>query len=256
METAKHVSAAIGHLSPHQVTPLMLAALLAEWRKKYSASYAYALRYALVNLLAHLVAAGTPPMKLPKVPTPPQRAVVATHEELARLLKNPTPALRLFMLLYLQAGLRFSEAMAVTPRSWDPEQHTTSVRVKGGKTRKAQVTEDIEALFRICGPDLDPDASYIDLLAGHHISESALRMQWIRHRKACGISEKVNAHDLRRSSASILYGATKDLRIVQQLLGHQRLTSTLKYIAPMDPNEARKYTELLRFDHFKSDTKQ
>ena len=66
----------------------------------------------------------------------------------------------------------------------------------------------------------------------------------------------MNAHDLRRSAATILYMATKDLRVPQQLLGHKNLASTLAYLAPMAPDEARRYQELLRFDHFHTEVKQ
>jgi len=70
------------------------------------------------------------------------------------------------------------------------------------------------------------------------------------------VNDELTAHDLRRTAATILYGATKDLRVPQQLLGHKNLSSTLEYLAPLAPDEARRYAELLRFDKFKSEVKQ
>jgi len=249
-EVAKDVIAAFGHLRPHQVNPLMVGALVSEWRKKYSANYTYNRRQSLQELLGYLTHFGAQPMKPPRVPYPAQRAVVMRGDELARLLANPPAYVRLFILLYLQCGLRRTEALAVTPRTWDRENHTVSVKVKGGHTRTLEITADVENMFLAAGNDPDADTSFIHILRGRRISDSALRQAWRRHRRACGIPDTVTAHDLRRSAATILYAATKDLRVPQQLLGHKSLASTLKYLAPLAPDEARRYSELLRFDQF------
>lgn len=249
-EVAKDVIAAFGHLAPHQVNPLMVGALVAEWRKKFSANYTYNRRQSLQEFLGYLTHFGAQPMKPPRVPYPANRAIVMRGDELARLLTNPPAYVRLYILLYLQCGLRRAEALAVTPRTWDRENHTVSVKVKGGHTRTLEVTADVENMFAAAGNDPDPDTSFIHILRGRRISDSALRQAWRRHRRACGIPDTVTAHDLRRSAATILYAATKDLRVPQQLLGHKSLASTLKYLAPLAPDEARRYSELLRFDQF------
>ena len=160
------------------------------------------------------------------------------------------------MLLYFQCGLRASEALAITPRNWNRETHTVTIRVKGGRLRTAELTPDTEALLNACGENSDPDQSAVATLHGGPITKNGVNAAWKRHREKCGINPKLTAHDLRRTAATILYTATHDLRVAQQLLGHKNLSSTLHYIAPMAPNEARKYSELLRFEHFKSEVKQ
>jgi integrase len=233
----------------------MIGALIATWRKRHKASTAYNYRSKLKALLTAMVPFGLAPMRVPKVPLPQIRATIASGDELYRLLKEPPAFLRLFMLLYLQCGLRRSEALAVTPRTWDREHHTVTIRVKGGRMRTAQITDDVEHLLVSAG-DPEPDTSYIDALRGRHISDSGIRTAWRTHRRKCGVNPDLTAHDLRRTAATILYHATKDLRVPQQLLGHKNLASTLSYLAPMAPDEARKYQELLRFEHFKSEVKQ
>ena len=171
-------------------------------------------------------------------------------------MTNPQPFLRLYMLLYFQCGLRASEALATTPRNWNPEQHTVTIPVKGKKMRTAEVTPEVETLFLAAHAQATDDRSFIELLRGRPVTQNSLRQQWQRHRTNCGISPKVTAHDLRRTAATILYAATKDLRVPQQLLGHQNLASTLRYIAPLAPDEARRYAELLRFDKFHTEVKQ
>lgn len=233
----------------------MVGALVAAWRKRYSPRTAYSYRGKLAQLLRTLEQFGGPHIVPPRVPPPPARATVASGDELCSLLKEPPPWMRLFILLYLQCGLRRSEALAVTPRSWNPDTHTVTIRVKGGRMRTAEVTPDAEILFTAAGAP-DPDTPYIYALRGKPISHSGLRNAWIAHKKRCGVNPQVTAHDLRRTAATILYTATKDLRVPQQLLGHKNLASTLSYLAPMAPDEARRYSELLRFDHFKSEVKQ
>jgi len=230
----------------------MVGALVATWRKRYAPRTAYSYRGRLAKLLRTLEAFGGHHINPPKVPFPPARATVARGEELHALLTTASPWLRLFILLYLQCGLRRSEALAVTPRTWDPDQHTVTIKVKGGRTRTAQLTPDVETLLQMAAPTTtDPDQPYIYALRGRPISKSGLGQAWTALKKRCEVNPLVTAHDLRRTAATILYTATKDLRVPQQLLGHQRLSSTLTYLAPMHPDEARKYSELLRFDHFK-----
>jgi integrase/recombinase XerC len=171
-------------------------------------------------------------------------------------MANPQPFLRLYMLLYFQCGLRSSEALAVSPRTWNPETHAVTIPVKGKKMRTAEVTPEVETLFLAAHAEPTDHRSYIELLRGRQVTAHSIRQQWQAHRDKCGISNAVTAHDLRRTAATILYAATKDLRVPQQLLGHQNLASTLRYIAPMAPDEARRYAELLRFDKFHTEVKQ
>jgi integrase len=230
---------------------------MAAWKKRLRKTTLVLYRYHLQQLLDVLATFGAPGIKAPKVKYGPQRGVTATPEELARLFASPPPFMRLYLLLYLQAGLRHHEMIRVTPRSWNPEKHALTIEVKGGRQRTAEITEDIERLFEAAKPfEGREDESFVSLLHGTKITDGSLRNAWQRYRNQCGVSVLVTAHDLRRTAASILYAATKDLRVPQQLLGHQTLTSTLRYIAPLAPNEARRYAELLRFDHFHSEVKQ
>ena len=229
---------------------------MGRWKEKLSRYTATSYRARLRKLLETLETFGAPHITPPRVPSPHQRATVATGDELARLMENPQPFLRLYMLLYFQCGLRSAEALAVTPRTWNRENHTVTIRVKGGSSRAAEVTPEVETLFLAAHGEESDDRSFIELLRGRTVTATSIRKAWEKHRTKCAISEKVTAHDLRRTAATILYHATKDLRVPQQLLGHKNLASTLRYIAPMAPDEARRYAELLRFDHFKSDVKQ
>jgi integrase len=131
------------------------------------------------------------------------------------------------------------------------------VQVKGGSVRAAEATPEIERLFEAARPwEGREDASFLSLLCGKPVTKQGIKSMWARHRRACGINPALHAHDLRRTAASILYAATRDLRVPQQLLGHKSLVSTLSYLAPLAPGEARRYAELLRFEKFHTEVKQ
>lgn len=230
-------------------------ALLARWRKDKRPSTAKNYRHELVIILRAVAEHGGPRIELPPLPKPPQRGVTASPDELAKLLKDPPAWLRLFILLYFQCGLRRAEALHVTPRNWNREQSTVTVPVKGGRTRTVTISPDVEALLISAG-DPDPDQPFLWTLRGKRLTFGGLTRAWEKHKKKCGVNPALNAHDLRRTAATILYTATKDLRTAQELLGHKNLASTLAYLAPLHPDEARKYAELLRFQHFKSEVKQ
>jgi integrase len=228
---ARDAIAAFGHLAPDQLNPFIIGALVSNWKKRHKRSTVHSYRASLQNLMAALCSFGAPPIRVPRVPQGPPRGTIATGDELARLLANPQPWMRLFILLYLQCGLRKSEALAVTPRSWDRENHCVRIPVKGGAIRTAEVTADVEILFLAAG-DPDPDTSYITALRGHAFTNSSIHSAWQDHRKKCGVNPALNAHDLRRTAATILYTLTKDLRIPQQLLGHQSLATTCSASPP------------------------
>lgn len=62
------------------------------------------------------------------------------------------------------------------------------------------------------------------------MSVEALRNVLLTTRKQIGITHKLTAHDLRRTTAVAVYEQTKDLRVAQAVLGHADLTSTLWYL--------------------------
>jgi integrase len=254
LAAARSLCEVAGHLHPAQLTNFLLASLVDRWKKIHRPNTARTYRAELKQILHALEPFGAPSITLPKTPWR-QRTVTATGDELHRILRDPPAWMRLYLLLYFQCGLRHAETLRVTPRAWNPAQHTITVTIKGGRQRTVALTPDVEALLTAAG-EPDPDTSFIAALRGHHMSDSGLRNAWTRHRARCGINPQVTAHDLRRTAATIVYTATKDLRTAQELLGHTNLSSTLSYLAPLHPDDARKYAELLRFEHFKSEVKQ
>ena len=64
---------------------------------------------------------------------------------------------------------------------------------------------------------------------GYRLSRSIVHTHLKRHAKRIGLPTNVHAHMLRHSFASHLLQSSGDLRAVQELLGHQSITSTQVY---------------------------
>lgn len=238
-------SAAVGDLQPRQLTGELVLGLWTNWKARYAHNTLYTFTGVLRRLLVHLREHGAPKLQPPHVSGPRARPNIATPDQLAQLVRAAPPWLRLFILLCWQTALRFSEAWSVTPRSYDQKTQTVSIATKGGKHRVIPIPPDVETLIR---PTLDgdPDKSCIALLKGGACSPATIRSAWCRLTKELGITD-VNPHDLRRTTLTALYRESKDLRAVQQFAGHDNLTSTLRYLAPLKEEQLREYYKLLRF---------
>jgi integrase len=59
---------------------------------------------------------------------------------------------------------------------------------------------------------------------------NSLRKLLAALRRSLGIKRQITAHDLRRTTATRVYSATRDIRLVQAMLGHGNLGSTVWYL--------------------------
>jgi len=142
------------------------------------------------------------------------------------------------------AGLRISELAAATLGSVDLRRGEVRVLGKGRKERMALLG----------GPARDALRTYLDagrpaLLGRRRVGEGAgavesafflnahgrplgvrgLRYRLDLHRRRAGLAEDVTPHTLRHSFATHLLDGGADLRVVQELLGHESLATTQVY---------------------------
>jgi len=235
----RDVAAKLGHLPPHHVTELAAIGLLNQWRDRYAPGTLYGLRRNLKRFLEALQAAGAPHIALPKVRPGKPRRVVATSDETRRLLAAAEPHLRLVILLWLTRGLRFHEGVTIAPKNWNRERHEITFTKKGGDLHTLPTSPEIEELFRIA-PDEGPQVPYATALQGaRRTNEAAIRRQFFALRKKVGMNPAVTPHDLRRTLAVATYEHTHDIRAVQQILGHESLATTARYLAHVDQEKLR-----------------
>lgn len=227
---ARDLSEVAGHLQPRQLTPFLTAALLSGWKQRLAPATAFTRRNVLKRLLRMLDDYGAPKLapQLPRLRKPEPRGVTAAPEQITRILAAAPPFLRLFVLLCWQTALRHREAMSAAPSNYDAERHLLTVPVKGAKHRTIPTTPEIETLF--AAAVIDPgeqQTPYVWLLRRKkakngtwHGSDKGISDAWNRLTAKLGI-RGLHPHDLRRTTATNLYRLSKDLRAVQQYLGHR-----------------------------------
>lgn len=141
--------------------------------------------------------------------------------------------LALAELLY-GSGLRISEALALQAGAVTPESGSVRVMGKGGKERMAPLSDTcMEALARWMEQrSLLAAPKEKSLFVGRRGKALDRRVAARRIAALCrlaGLPEAVSPHALRHSFATHLLESGADLRSVQELLGHSRLSTTQRY---------------------------
>lgn len=148
------------------------------------------------------------------------------HEEPWVMARNQA----LFSLLY-GCGLRISEGLSLTP-SHLPLGQTLKIKGKGDKERMVPVLplvrEAIQKYVEMCPYSFPLDCIFLGVRGGKLSPQSAAReMQKIREDLV--LPKTASPHSLRHSFASHLLQGGANLRTIQELLGHQSLSSTQIY---------------------------
>ena len=129
-------------------------------------------------------------------------------------------------------GLRISEALALAGCD-APLPEMLRVRGKGGKERLVPVLPaaraGVEAYRRLCPWDLAPGGPLFRGIRGGRLSAAAVQAAIRAARMQLGLPETATPHALRHSFATHLLNRGGDLRSIQELLGHARLTTTEAY---------------------------
>lgn len=169
---------------------------------------------------------------------------ILTPEE-ARLLIEATPVGKprdirdraLIEVLYA-TGIRRAELIALTVYDLDPAEATLKIeRGKGDFTRIVPLTSSAMAVLRLYLDESRPvyarHAAQVHLFVssrsgGPLDADDIVRIVQKAARRA-GISKHITPHTLRHSLATHLLAGQADIRQIQKLLGHRRLSSTEIY---------------------------
>lgn len=141
--------------------------------------------------------------------------------------------LALVELLY-GSGLRVSEAMALDVDDVEPRTGVLRVLGKGSKERLAPLSDTSVAALsewlrvRPCLASSREPALFVGRRGARLNRRQAARIIAVLCAKA-GLPTAISPHGLRHSFATHLLEAGADLRSVQELLGHRRLTTTQRY---------------------------
>ena len=229
----------IGHLSPsHRRNQLSAARGFCRWAVDH-------------GLIGEDPTAAIPAIRQPRsVP----RALPA--DSVARLLAAaPDDRAQAIVWLMVGCGLRCVEVSRLAVTDYDPVAATIRVTGKGGHERILPVPDEA------AGP-IDRYLARAGVISGPLIRASRVRSNGL---SACTISTYVSrwmtaaglkvgrwdgrsAHALRHTAASDVLDRCRDLRVVQQMLGHEHLSTTSIYLRRASVDQMRQAMEGRTYD--------
>jgi integrase/recombinase XerC len=172
------------------------------------------------------------PKTLPEVPNAEvTNALVdgAAREDLER----PYPARdRLLLEILYGCGLRVSEAVGLNLEDFDRGERWVRVRGKGKKERQVpyglKAAEALEAYLEARSVGADGQALFLNHRLRRLSDRGARNIVKFYATYVTGDSS-IHPHTLRHAFATDLLSSGADLRAIQELLGHARLSTTQKY---------------------------
>ena len=159
--------------------------------------------------------------------------VILSPEEVLRILAAVRSVKhKAIMATAYAAGLRISEVCGLRLADIDSQRRRLHIRAgKGKKDRYVMLGESLLALLRQYYQAARPEGEY--LFPGQkpqrHITPSAVRQVLQRVIRQTGLVKRVTMHTLRHCFATHLLEAGTDIRILQVLLGHSSIRTTLRY---------------------------
>lgn len=182
------------------------------------------------------------------VPTPKKKkhlpGVLSVDEVVGLLLKPGDDTIlgrrdRAILELFYASGLRLSELVGLNLEDVDLKERMVQVMGKGSKQRKvpfhtlagrvlADYLKDRPAFLKGRSDAAAEPALFLSRQA-RRISVSRVQKMLDHHRLRAGFNRKVSPHQLRHSFATHLLESGMDIRSIQELLGHESLSTTQRY---------------------------
>lgn len=194
-----------------------------------------------------------PPDRIRRFKETQRQVKVLTAEELIRMLDAPDVATRsgkrdaAIMKLFFSTGLRLAELRSLNCKDINVQTREISVRGKRGKIRVVFLSDSaVDALREYLDTRTDhlvplfirnPDKATNVLPPGENFRLSRISIYNLVKKYAlqAGIVTDPSPHTLRHSFATDLLRNGADLRSVQELLGHQDLSTTQIYTHVTNP---------------------
>jgi integrase/recombinase XerD len=171
---------------------------------------------------------------------PDRVPLVLSKKEIKRILAMaPSLKARVMLSLAYGCGMRAGEVVRLKVGGIDSAQKIIRiVQAKGRKDRNVMLPADILDLLRNwwkerqTGQDKDvptPERMLFPGYRGKHLSARQLSRLFLETALEAGITKRVTLHTLRHSFATHLLEPGVDIRVIQALLGHSKLTTTARY---------------------------
>jgi integrase len=238
-----------GEISPHELTPLHFESIVARWKQRLKASTTHCYVQCLRHLVAHIGAiSGRPDLagQVPRVRQGAPRTTITDPPELDQILAHAPRWLQTIILLAAHAGFRRSDCMRIAPIHYNAERRVITIdQQKTGLQVSVPVSDKLAQLLETA-PSHSPATPFYALWKGDAITAHGVTSAWCTLKKKAGVTRGLWLHDLRRTLAVSLYEVSKDLRVVEQMLGHNSLGSTVRYLEHKDPQKLRPYLDAIQ----------
>lgn len=190
-----------------------------------------ALRFFYKHVLNQPISIG---FSLPK--TPRRLPSVLTKQQVRRIIDAPGNLKhRLLLMTTYAAGLRVGEVRRLKPAHIDSQRML--IKVENGKGRKDRYTmlskkllAELRRYYQACRPQTYLFPSSFAKKKDQPLSYESVRCVYEKARKKAGVKRGQGLHTLRHSFATHLLEAGYDIRKIQVLLGHSRLSTTMIYL--------------------------
>ena len=164
-------------------------------------------------------------------------------EQVKRLLETPDDATllgcrdRAMLETLYSTGVRVSELVALNIQDVDMPGESLRVRGKGRKERVSPIGPTAVTAIRryLDMRNADPRSAAFDQQAlfvnkhGQRLSTRSVRRKLDKYLVQCGLDPSISPHTLRHTFATHMLNNGADLRSVQELLGHQSISTTQIY---------------------------
>jgi site-specific recombinase XerD len=167
---------------------------------------------------------------------PRKLPTVLTKDQVWKIINTPRNIKhRLALMTTYAAGLRVGELRRLKPEHIDSKRML--IKVVDGKGRKDRYTmlskmllEELRRYYQACHPHPYLFPSSIKKRKDQPLSYEAVRCIYEKARKKAGVKGGEGLHTLRHCFATHLLEAGYDIRKIQVLLGHTRLSTTMIYL--------------------------
>lgn len=219
----------LGHLHGKELQPASLRRKLATVRSLFK----YLVREGQLKLnVAKLLRTPKLPKKLPAVPTAEQTNGLIDAMESADLhQRQPVRDVAIFELLY-GCGLRVSELCGLDLADVDMAERWLRVRGKGKKERQVPYGSKAAAALGKYLSERVPAAGISAVFLnsrGERLGDRTVRQIVKFYSTMISGDNSLHPHSLRHAFATHLLSDGADLRSIQELLGHARLSTTQRY---------------------------
>ncbi len=152
------------------------------------------------------------------------------------------PKYRALVMATYGAGLRISEVCTLRVEDIDSKRMLLHIRhAKGGRDRFVPLPERVLFTLRRYWVAARPQGPFLfpGKESGHPISVDAVRHHLHEAALTAGLQKPVTPHILRHSFATHLLELGTDIRVIQMLLGHTSIATTLRYARVTPAHVAR-----------------